>query len=149
MRCTQTKNHSENRKSPKRVTFLLVEKIKHLTSIAVLTVHAKTSLLYTFQQSMKVDRNTNLFTHLQVIPQPSTKNTANFPLQTYEKNQWTFLLFNTGVDFSLRSNFANSGYFAKASVPVHIYDSLKKLAFSGSCLLIQSYIGDNFSAVAS
>ena len=38
-------------------------------------------------------------THLQVIPRQSTQNTANLPLQTYEKNQWTFLLFNVGVDF--------------------------------------------------
>ena len=35
-----------------------------------------------------------------------------------------FLLFNTGVDFSLRNNFANSGFFAKVSVPVHIHNSL-------------------------
>ena len=35
-----------------------------------------------------------------------------------------FLLFNMGVDFSLRNNFANSGCFAKVSVPVHIYNSL-------------------------
>ena len=35
-----------------------------------------------------------------------------------------FLLFNTGVDFSLRNNFANAGSFAKVSVPVHIYNSL-------------------------
>ena len=68
-------------------------------------------------------------THLAVIPQQNTQNTANLPLQTYEKNQWTFLLFNTGVDFSLRNNFANSGSFAKVSVPVHIYNSLIR-AFS-------------------
>ena len=35
-----------------------------------------------------------------------------------------FLLFNTGVDLGLRNNFANSGSFAKASIPVHIYNSL-------------------------
>ena len=34
-----------------------------------------------------------------------------------------FLLFNTGVDFGLRNNFANSVSFAKVSVPVHIYNS--------------------------
>ena len=32
-----------------------------------------------------------------------------------------FFFVNTGVDFSLRNNFANSGAFAKVSVPVHIY----------------------------
>ena len=63
-------------------------------------------------------------THLQVIPQQSTQNTANLPLQTFENNQRTFLLFNTGVDFSLRNNFANSGSFPKVSVRVHNYNSL-------------------------
>ena len=37
-----------------------------------------------------------------------------------------FLLFNTGADFSLRNNFANSGSLEKVSVPVHNYNSLKK-----------------------
>ena len=40
------------------------------------------------------------------------------------KTSELFLLFNTGVNFSLRNNFANSGSFAKVSVPVHIYNSL-------------------------
>ena len=40
-----------------------------------------------------------------------------------------FLLFNTGVDFSLRNNSANSGSFAKVSVPVHIYNSLYRHRF--------------------
>ena len=61
---------------------------------------------------------------LAVIPQQSTQNTANLPLQTYEKTSELFLLFNTGADFSLRNNFANSGSCAKVSVPVHIYNSL-------------------------
>ena len=65
-------------------------------------------------------------THLQVIPQQSTQNTANLPLQTYEKTSELFLLFNTGVDFSLCNNFDNPGSFAKVSVPVHIYNSLVK-----------------------
>ena len=63
-------------------------------------------------------------TRLQVIPQQCTQNTTNLPLQTYEKKGELFLLFNTGVDSSLRNNFANSGSFAKVSVPVHIYNSL-------------------------
>ena len=40
------------------------------------------------------------------------------------KTSKLFLLFNTGVDFSLRNNFANSGSCAKVSVPVYIYNSL-------------------------
>ena len=71
-------------------------------------------------------------TYLQVIPQQSTQNTADFPLQTYEKNQCTFLLFSSSVDFSLCNNFANSDSFAKVSVHVHIYNSLMpKLNYAG------------------
>ena len=36
-------------------------------------------------------------THLQVIPQQSTENTANLPLQTYYKKPSDFLLHNTGA----------------------------------------------------
>ena len=57
-------------------------------------------------------------THLQVISQQSTQNTANLPLHTYEKNQRTFLTRASTLVF------ANSGSFAKASIPVHIYNSL-------------------------
>ena len=39
------------------------------------------------------------------------------------KTSEIFLLFNTGVDLSLRNNFASSGSFAKVFVPVHIYNS--------------------------
>ena len=34
------------------------------------------------------------------------------------------VLYNAGVDFSFRNNFANSGSFAKVSIPVYIYNSL-------------------------
>ena len=43
---------SEKRRSPTRVRFLLVETHKRLTSIAVLTVHVKMSLLYIFQKNL-------------------------------------------------------------------------------------------------
>ena len=53
-------------------------------------------------------------THSQVIPQQSTQNTANFQLQTREKNQWFFfLLYDTGIDYSSRNNFANLGCLQK------------------------------------
>ena len=35
-------------------------------------------------------------THLQVIPQQSTQNTAKLPLQAYEKNQPTFFIVQRG-----------------------------------------------------
>ena len=65
---------------------------------------------------------------LQVIPQQSTQNTANLPLQTYEKTGELFLLLNTGVEFSLRNNYANSGSFAKVSITVHNYNSFGQIA---------------------
>ena len=43
------------------------------------------------------------------------------------KTSELFLLFNTGADFSLCNNFANSGFCAKVSVPIHIYNSLARL----------------------
>ena len=67
-------------------------------------------------------------THLQVILQQSTQNTASLLLQTYEKTIELFLLLKTGVDFSLRNMFANSGSFAKVSVPVHNYSSLNSIS---------------------
>ena len=57
-------------------------------------------------------------THLKVVPQQSTQNAANLPLQTCEEYQGTFLLYDTSVDFSSRNNFVNLGFFAKVSVPV-------------------------------
>ena len=44
-----------------------------------------------------------------------------------------FLFVNTGVDFSLRNNFANLGSFAKVSIPVHIYNSLALLSALKHC----------------
>ena len=64
-------------------------------------------------------------THLQVIPQKKKPKTQQICYYKHtRKTSELFLLFNTGVDFSLRNNFANSGSFAKVSVPVHIYNSL-------------------------
>ena len=44
-----------------------------------------------------------------------------------EKPVNSFLLFNMGVDFSFRNNFANSGSIAKVSIPVYNYNSLNIL----------------------
>ena len=53
---------------------------------------------------------------------PKTQQTCHY--KHTRKTSELFLLFNTGVNFSLCNNFANSGSFAKVSVPVHIYNSL-------------------------
>ena len=72
-------------------------------------------------------------THLQVIPAKHPKH-IKFAITDMRDKPVNFLLFNTGVDFSLRNQFANSGSFAKVSVPVHIYNSLVKgLYVCGSC----------------
>ena len=55
---------------------------------------------------------------------PKTQQICHYRHAT--KTSELFFLFSTGVDFSLRNNFANSGLFAKVSVPVHIYNSLVK-----------------------
>ena len=52
---------------------------------------------------------------------PKTQQICHY--RHMRKTSALFLLFNTGADFSLRNNFANSGSGAKVSVPVHIYNS--------------------------
>ena len=48
--------------------------------------HSNESIIYYAKKSA----------HLQVIPQQSTQNTANLPLQTYDKNHWTFFIVQHG-----------------------------------------------------
>ena len=52
--------HSEKQKVRRECRFLLVETHKHLTSIAVLTMHAKVHYIY-FQRSMQANRNIDLW----------------------------------------------------------------------------------------
>ena len=61
---------------------------------------------------------------MQVIPQQSTQTHQTCHYRHATKTSGLFLLFNTGADFSLRNNFANSGSFAKVSVLVYNYNSL-------------------------
>ena len=67
-------------------------------------------------------------THLQVISQQNTQNPAKLPLQTCEKNH---------------NNFANSGSFAKDSVPVHICNPL----LSFSILLIAVFLNEKIPPI--
>ena len=55
------KNEWGTKKPDKSVVVWLVKTHQHLTSIAVLTEHAETSLLYTFQRSMQANWNINLW----------------------------------------------------------------------------------------
>ena len=102
-----------------------------LTFITVLTVHVKTSLLYTFQRSMHANRNINLqqekapFCRLSRSKAPKTQQICHY--RNTRNTSELVLLFNTGTEFSPCNNFANSGSFAKVSIPVHIYNSLYKV----------------------
>ena len=49
-----------NEEAQQECRVLLVKTQRRSTCIAVLTVHAKTNLLYTFQRSMQANRNINL-----------------------------------------------------------------------------------------
>ena len=64
----------------------------------------KNESIFLLSNDLKANRNyTSMLgksTHLAVIPQQSTQNTANLPLQTYEKK------------------------ICRVSIPVHIYNSL-------------------------
>ena len=65
---------------------------------------------------------------------PKTQQICHY--RHMRKTSELFLLFNTGVDFSLRNNFANSGSFAKVFVSVYNYNSLVwKLLIVGVVLL--------------
>ena len=119
---TKQKRQWKTKKSEENAIFA-----KHLTSIAVMTVHAKTSL-YPFRRSMNANRNVNLWKEKTPIYRlfrskaPKTQQICHY--KRTRKTSEFFLLFNAGVNFSIRNNFANSGPFAKVSVLVHIYNSL-------------------------
>ena len=57
----ETKKAIRNEEARQECRVLLVETHRRLTSIAILTVHAETSLLYTFQRSTQANRNINLW----------------------------------------------------------------------------------------
>ena len=128
LRLTQTKNTVRTGEAWPHCRTLLVETHWRLTFITVFTVHARTSLLFTFQRFMQANRNINLWEEKAPVYRLSRgkapKTQQNCHYRHTRKNWWNFLLFNTGVDFSFRNKFANAGSFAKVSVPVHIYNSL-------------------------
>ena len=88
-------------------------------------MHAVTSLFCRFMQA---NRNIHLCQEKAPILKLShSKSPKIQQIRHYRHTRKTselFLLFNTGVDFILRNNFANSSSFAKVSVPVHNYNSL-------------------------
>ena len=78
---------------------------------------------------MQANKNINLWVEKAPVYRLSRskapKTQQIFHYRHTRKTRELFLFFNTGVDFSLRNNFANSGCFAKVSVPVHNYNSLR------------------------
>ena len=63
-------------------------------------------------------------THLQVIPQQSTKKNQSAITDMRQKPVDFFLLYNTGVNFSSRNNFAHLGSFAKICISAQSINSL-------------------------
>ena len=109
---------------------MLVDTHKHLTAIAVLTVRVKTSQ-YTLSNDLC--KPLEIYVYARKKHPSSGYPTAKHPkhrklaiTDIREKPVNFFLLFNTGVNVGLRNNSANSGFFAKVSVPVHIYNSLDR-----------------------
>ena len=87
------KKDGEKRRNPTRVPCFPSLNTLKFNFYRILTVHTETSLSYTFQRYKSMVGKS---TCLQVIPQQSTQNTANLPLQTYEKNQCTFFIVQHG-----------------------------------------------------
>ena len=101
-------------------------------------MQAKTSQLYTFQRSMQANRNINLW-EAPVYRLSRSKAPKTQQICRYRHTRKTDELF-PGVVFSFQNNFANSGSFAKVSVPVRIYNSLvlhtASVFHNWSCLLV-------------
>ena len=122
----------------------MVKTNSRLTFVAVLTVRAKTNL---FQRSMQANRNINLWQEKTSIYRlsrskvPKTQQISHY--RHARKTGESFPLFNTGVDFSLHNNFANSGSFAKVFVPVNIYNPL----LSFSILLIAVFLNEKIPPI--
>ena len=94
------------------------------------THNQQNKFFYILDQGCPMQANRNLGQEKAPIYRLSRskapKTQQIFHYKHRSKTSELFLLFNTGVDFSLRNNFANSGSFAKVSVPVHNYNSLFK-----------------------
>ena len=78
-------------------------------------------------------------TQLHVVPQQSTQNTTSYGSQTYKKNQWTFLWYQTGVNFSSRNNFDNFGSFAKVSCIIYKFKRYAQILDTLLLLFIHLY----------
>ena len=130
LRRTQTKKTVRNKETQHECRVLLVKTHWRLIFIAVVTVHTKKRVyyMYTFQQSIQAIRSIDLLLEKAPVYRLSrSKAPKTQKICPYRHTRQTgelFLLFNKGVNFSLRNNFANSGSFAKVSVPIHIYNSL-------------------------
>ena len=102
---------------------------KHITPVAVLTMHAVTSLLY-FQCSMQTNRNIHLFQEKALTSYPTTKHPkhSKFTITDMrEKPADLFYCTAQASTFAPRNNFADLGSFAKVFV------------FCGTCNFLVSY----------
>ena len=115
---------------------------KHLTPVAVLAMHAVTSLLY-FHQSMQANRNIHLYQEKALIYKlPCSKASKRTNLlweiiyRPTRKNQWTFLWRPTEVNSSSRNNFAKLRFLCKVSVTVGSIIPWSHWLENSSCLHI-------------
>ena len=117
-----TKKTMRIEEARQKCRFLLVETHKRWTSTAVLTVHAETNLLYTFQRPVQANRNINQWQKKAPIYKLSRRKAPKTQQICYyrhaRKTSGLFLLYDTGFSFNSCNNFANLVFFAKVSVPL-------------------------------
>ena len=112
---------------------LLAETHRRSTFIAVFIVHAKTSLFYTLQLSIKLveiyvyARKKHPSSGYPSAKHPKHSKFAIIDRHTRKTNE-LFLERRPGINSSSRNNFKSSGFFAKVFIPVHIYNSLLQCA---------------------
>ena len=87
------------------------------------------SQLYTFQLSMQAKINISMVGK-------STRVQVSTDMR--QKTSQLSLLYRTGIGFNSRNNFANLGFFAKVSIPLHFIIPWSILKTLGSCVLRES-----------
>ena len=120
---TQTKNQS----TPKTVALFRSGTQTFNSRSSLGYAHHNKSIIYFNKPRRSLEKYTYVSKKHPLTCYPAAKhqNVANLELQTYEKNQWTFLWHSTiGVEFSARNDFTNLGSFAKSFCSCRNHNSL-------------------------
>ena len=121
LRRTQTKEDGEKRKNPKKVMLFPRRETQTSNSCRSFDYARDNKSIICFNDLCKLTeiyisaRKKHLFTS---YPAAKHQNAANLGLQTYEKNQWTFLWHHAVVNCIASNNLSNLGSFARVLVPV-------------------------------